>query len=71
MSLKVVTGGEREKGEREEGEGRREKGEFAASRFDRGTMKGVAFVKQARSSPAVRVIFKKRLPDHIVSSTHV
>ena len=46
-------------------------GELAASRFDRGTMRGVAFVKQARSSPAVRVIFKKRLPDHIVSSTHV
>lgn len=46
-------------------------GKLTASRFDREAMRGVAFVKQARSSPAVRVIFKKRLPDHIVSSTHV
>ena len=52
--------GRREKGGRNKEEGKRQEEELTASQVDRGTLRCVAVMKQARISPAVRVFFKKR-----------
>ena len=49
--------GRREKGGRNKEEGKRQEEELTASQVDRGTLRCVAVMKQARISPAVRVFF--------------